>query len=272
MTNSVKFTIDKIAVANSFSKAASHYDQFAQLQRDIGNKLFTSLSSLETCSLENREPGTCLDLGCGTGYFSEKLINEQKIKSIICFDLSSGMLNFLQHNRDLSLCCIQGDMDFIPFSDNQFSTIFSNLAVQWSSDLSQMLIQLKRILVSGGELNFSTLLAGSLKELSDAWLTLDHYPHTNTFLTLANIQDMLEKVGFTKVTIKTETITLYYKNVLDLMRDLKGIGANQVHGHHLHKSQGRSLINKLELGYAKDKTRSGLLPLSYQVCYIKAVK
>ncbi|WP_232784914.1 malonyl-ACP O-methyltransferase BioC [Psychromonas sp. MB-3u-54] len=274
MTNSVKFTIDKIAVANSFSKAALHYDQFAQLQRDIGNRLFTSL---DTCSLDSREPGNCLDLGCGTGYFSGKLINEQKIKEVICFDLSSGMLNvlqnkLLQNKRPLSLRCIQGDMDFIPFSDNQFSTIFSNLAVQWSSDLSRMLIQLKRILASGGELNFSTLLAGSLKELSDAWLTLDSYPHTNTFLTLADIQQMLAEVGFTKVTIETETITLYYQNVLDLMRDLKGIGANQVHGHHLHKSQGRSLINKLELGYAKDKTRSGLLPLSYQVCYIKAIK
>ncbi|MFT6140440.1 MAG: malonyl-CoA O-methyltransferase [Psychromonas sp.] len=274
MINSVKFTIDKIAVANSFSKAALHYDQFAQLQRDIGSRLFTSL---DTCLLDSREPGNCLDLGCGTGYFSEKLINEQKIKEVICFDLSSGMLHFLQskllqNKRPLSLCCIQGDMDFIPFADNQFSTIFSNLAMQWSSDLSRMLIQLKRILASGGELNFSTLLAGSLKELSDAWLTLDNYPHTNTFLTLADIQQMLAEVGFTKVTIETETITLYYKNVLDLMRDLKGIGANQVHGHQLHKSQGRSLINKLELAYAKDKTRSGLLPLSYQVCYIKAVK
>jgi malonyl-CoA O-methyltransferase len=264
MTNNVKFKIDKVAVANSFSKAASRYDQFAQLQRDIGNKLFASL--------ETRQPGNCLDLGCGTGYFSEKLINEQKIKSVICFDLSIGMLNFSQKNRPLSLRCIQGDMDFIPFADNQFSTVFSNLAVQWSSDLGQMLLQLKRILVSGGELNFSTLLAGTLKELSDAWSTLDHYPHTNTFLTLANIRVMLKEVGFSKVIIKTETITLYYKNVLDLMRDLKGIGANQVHGHNQHKSQGRSLITKLEQGYDSCKTTSGLLPLSYQVCYIKAIK
>jgi malonyl-CoA O-methyltransferase len=264
MINSVKFKIDKIAVANSFSKAASHYDQFAQLQRDIGNKLFSSLATTQT--------GNCLDLGCGTGYFSEKLLNEAPIKSLICFDLSAGMLNFLQNNRNLAVCCVQGDMDLLPFADNQFSSIFSNLAMQWSSDLNQTLMQLKRILASGGELNFSTLLAGSLKELSDAWLTVDQEPHTNTFLTLANIQEMLANVGFSEVTIKTETITLYYKNVLEVMRDLKGIGANQVHRHKQHKLQGRSLINKLEEGYAPYKTTSDLLPLSYQVCYIKALK
>jgi len=264
MINSVKFEIDKIAVANSFSKAASRYDQFAQLQRDIGNKLFASL--------EMRHPGNCLDLGCGTGYFSEKLLNKVKINSVICFDLSVGMLNFLQDNRNLAVNCVQGDMDLLPFAENQFSSIFSNLAVQWSSDLYSMLIQLKRILKSGGELNFSTLLAGSLKELSDAWLTVDHYPHTNTFLTLTNIQEMLESIGFSEVSIKTETITLYYKNVLEVMRDLKGIGANQVHGHMQHKLQGRSLISKLEQGYPSCKINSGLLPLSYQVCYIKALK
>ncbi|WP_415230946.1 malonyl-ACP O-methyltransferase BioC [Psychromonas sp.] len=260
----MKFEIDKIAVANSFSKAASRYDQFAQLQRDIGNQLFASLKI--------RKPGNCLDLGCGTGYFSEKLLNESAIQSLVCFDMSVGMLNFLQNNRNLAACCIQGDMDLLPFADKQFSTVFSNLAVQWSCDLNQLLIQLKRILKSGGELNFSTLLAGTLKELSDAWLKVDNYPHTNTFLTLTNIQEMLESIGFSKVTIKTETITLYYKNVLDVMRDLKGIGANQVHGHNHQRPQGRSLINKLEQGYASCKNSSGLLPLSYQVCYIKARK
>lgn len=263
MSNSMQFNIDKIAVAHSFSKAAAQYDQFAQLQRDIGDKLFSALAN---------KTDNCLDLGCGTGYFSEKLLKQNKANSLICFDLSAGMLQFLQNNRSLAVCCVQGDMDLLPFADNQFSCIFSNLAMQWSSDLRAVLTQLKRSLRSGGELNFSTLLAGSLIELSDAWQAVDQNPHTNTFLTLSNIEKILAQAGFSSVTIKQETITLYYHNVRAVMRDLKGIGANQVHGHKQHKLQGRSLINKLEQGYAKHKTQSGLLPLSYQVCYIRAIK
>ena len=264
MINSIKFNIDKTAVAHSFSKAAAHYDQFAQLQRDIGDQLFFSLSHKQT---EN-----CLDLGCGTGYFSEKLLTKNKTKAVVCFDLSAGMLHFVQNNRNLTVCCVQGDMDLLPFADNQFSCIFSNLAMQWSSDLKKLLTQLKATLQSGGELHFSTLLAGSLKELSDAWQLVDQHPHTNTFLTLANIEKILNQVGFRSVTIKQQTITLYYPNVRAVMRDLKGIGANQVHGHQQHKLQGRSLINQLEQGYAQHKRPSGQLPLSYQVCYIKAIK
>ena len=40
--------IDKQAVANSFSKAAKHYDQFAQLQRDIGEVLLNKIHLVET--------------------------------------------------------------------------------------------------------------------------------------------------------------------------------------------------------------------------------
>jgi len=264
MTNSVKFKIDKKAVANSFSKAATRYDQFAQLQRDIGDKLF--------CSLASGQVDNCLDLGCGTGYFSEKLLEEGKVHSLICFDLSAGMLQFLRNTRNPAACCVQGDMDLLPFSDNQFAAIFSNLAMQWSSDLEQLLVQLKRTLQSGGELIFSTLLAGSLQELSDAWQLVDQDPHTNTFLTLSNIETIVDKIGFTSVSVSNETITLYYPNVLEVMRDLKGIGANQVHGHKQHKLQGHSLLNKLEQGYSQYRSQAGLLPLSYQVCYIKAVK
>ena len=50
MTNSLIFNIDKAADAHSFSKAAEHYDQFAQLQRDIGHKLFASLAQKQTAN------------------------------------------------------------------------------------------------------------------------------------------------------------------------------------------------------------------------------
>ena len=263
-TNDVQCTIDKKAVANSFSKAAHSYDQFAQLQRDIGNKLFSQLDNIRV--------GKTLDLGCGTGYFSEKLLKQNKTNDLICFDLSRGMLDYLMSQRALNTSCIQGDMDYLPFAANKFNTIFSNLALQWSSDLHNSLSQLQQLLTLGGELHFSTLLAGSLEELSSAWKTVDDSPHTNTFLTLSDIDSVLTEIGFSQVQIHTETITMYYPNVIELMRALKGIGANHVNRQRPIKLQGRSLIQRLEQGYAVFADKSGLLPLSYRVCYIKAKK
>ena len=227
---SVKLNIDKNAVANSFSKAAHSYDHFAQLQRDIGNQLFRQLS--------NKSYGKTLDLGCGTGYFSAKLLKKNITNELICLDLSKGMLDYLKMERGLNVPCIQADMDHLPFSENNFDNIFSNLALQWSSDLHGNLQQLRQSLVIGGELHFSTLLEGSLNELSNAWKCIDNKPHINTFITRSDIEQILA----------------------------------QINRQNSAKLQGRSMIHKLEQAYKVLANQSGSLPLSYQVCFIKAIK
>jgi malonyl-CoA O-methyltransferase len=260
----VKLNIDKNAVANSFSKAAHSYDQFAQLQRDIGNQLFRQLN--------NKSYKKTLDLGCGTGYFSAKLLKQNKTNDLICLDLSKGMLDYLKMQRSINAICIQGDMDQLPFSENNFDIVFSNLVLQWSNDLQDSLQQLRQSLVIGGELHFSTLLEGSLNELSTAWQCIDNKPHINTFITRSDIEQILAQIGFSEIQIQTKTITLYYSNVTQLMRSLKGIGANHVNRQNSAKLQGRSMIHKLEQAYKVLANQSGSLPLSYQVCFIKAIK
>ena len=56
----------KLAVAESFSKAAKSYDSAAQLQRDIGSELFNLLP-------RNLTPRCVVDIGSGTGFFTELL-------------------------------------------------------------------------------------------------------------------------------------------------------------------------------------------------------
>ena len=67
--------IDKQAVAESFSKAAVHYDQFAQLQRDIGEQLLNNVTL--------KAPINVVDLGCGTGYFSEKITQIRHVDQLV---------------------------------------------------------------------------------------------------------------------------------------------------------------------------------------------
>ncbi|WP_037028264.1 malonyl-ACP O-methyltransferase BioC [Psychromonas aquimarina] len=256
--------INKQAVEASFSKAAEHYDQFAQLQRDIGLQLFKQLSA--------DKPANILDLGCGTGYFSEKLADFYPHSSLTCFDLSSAMLEQVKQKNLVQVTCQQGDIDKQPFPKNFFDLIFSNLVVQWSADLGCCLQQLKESLTTGGKLHISTLLDGSLHELTQAWKSVDSHPHTNSFLSLAVIEELLAPLAFQSLKITTETRTLEYDNVIEVMRALKGIGANHVHGHQRLKLQGRQLINQLEQGYSPFVNDNGLLNLTYQVCYIEAVK
>lgn len=257
-------TVDKSAVANAFSKAAAHYDQFAQLQRDIGLQLLANLQAPHS--------QTILDLGCGTGYFSEKLGEKYPDSQLYCLDLCDTMLALVENKRLPQSYCLQGDIDNLPFTHNCFDLIFSNLVMQWSDDLDCCLQQLKESLNTGGKLLFSTLLSGSLYELTQAWKKVDSHPHTNAFLTIDSIKKALQQCGFTKFRISTETRILHYENAIAVMRALKGIGANHVHGQPALTITGRKLIRLLEQGYAPFVNTLGQLNLTYQVCYVEAEK
>lgn len=264
MNSKTIFTINKKAVAHSFSKAAERYDHFAQLQRDIGLQLLTQVTQ--------QSPDKILDLGCGTGHFSEKLCNIYPDCQMTCLDLSKAMLAKVDKKQLPQVSCLQGDIDHLPFPENHFDLIFSNLVMQWSEDLLGCLKQLKKSLNASGKLYFSTLVDGTLHELTQAWKAVDQHPHTNSFLSLETVKEQLQKCGFNKLNIKTETRTLQYENVIEVMRALKGIGANHVHDQQPLTVKGRKLLSLLEKGYAPFVNKQGQLNLTYQVCYVEAEK
>ena len=74
---------DKKAISESFSRAASTYDQHAEFQRQVGQHILERMPS----DLTGKK---VLDLGCGTGYFA-KLLALRGAK-VIAADLSDAML------------------------------------------------------------------------------------------------------------------------------------------------------------------------------------
>lgn len=253
--------INKQAIQASFSKAASHYDQFADLQREIGFKLLNKLA-------ENTSPlVSILDLGCGTGYFSMQLQSQFPQAKMTCFDLSPAMLALAAQRQIKSCRFIEGDLDCLPFDSQEFDCVFSNLAVQWSQQLSTALLQLARSLKPQGTLYFSTLLKGSLYELENAWKRVDDQKHINDFLTIEEVRKALELAGLSHYKLHTEVRTKKYKSVLSVMQALKGIGANHVHERSKMQLSGKALLRKLEQGYRPYRDVSGDYVLTYQVCY-----
>lgn len=257
--------IDKKAVARSFSKAALSYDDFAQLQRDIGAELFKRTVPLIS-------PKYIVDLGCGTGFFSKKLQARFPDAEMTCFDISPAMLECVQKRKLASTTYICGDIDDLPRLQRKVDLFFSNLVVQWSDDLLAVLDSLYAQLEMGGKVIFSTLLDGSLTELERAWEMVDKFPHINEFTTKTMLNEIIKNSQFQKSNIKYETRVLTYSNVVELMRALKGIGANHVNDHHIVKVSGKTLIKQLEFGYSPFKDKQGYLPLTYQVAYVELTK
>lgn len=265
-TDTSKKIINKKAVKASFSKAAGHYDQFADLQREIGHQLF------DLMPVNVKQSSSILDLGCGTGYFSA-LLREMNIKaSLTCFDLSPQMLQQTAQRKLTPCQYVEGDIDAQPFTAGQFNLIFSNLVLQWSEQLSLSLQQTHHALKNDGNLCFSTLLDGSLFELQQAWKSIDSAVHVNHFLSKEQVLTAVKLAGYQQVKIFTETRIKKYPDVISVLKALKGIGANHVHNRNNKQTSNRQLLNQLELGYQPFKNQDGDYNLSYQVCYIVAQK
>ncbi|MGD8170200.1 malonyl-ACP O-methyltransferase BioC [Vibrio sp. TRT 21S02] len=247
----------KRAIAEAFGKASITYDQHAAFQREVGHKL---LDKMPKDLLGKR----VLDLGCGTGYFSQQL--KLRGAEVICMDLSQEMLQqSRQRCGDHDIHYHVGDAESIPLQSNSVDYVFSSLALQWCEDLSVPLKEMKRVLRSGGEAFFTTLLDGSLHELKKAWGKIDSYQHVNDFISINQVKIALAQADCHNHHLDLPEITVWYESSFSLMRDLKGIGANHVSGRSHGLTSRRALI-QVEEEYQVFKNHQGLLPATYQVC------
>ncbi|MCE2570060.1 malonyl-ACP O-methyltransferase BioC [Motilimonas eburnea] len=267
----------KSSIAQAFSKAAASYDSAAQFQRDTGHKLLDPV--LSRANVEPLASQRWLDLGSGTGYFTELLAASGA--HVVGLDLALGMLSHAkaqrssQGSKQLShpLTWVNGDAESLPLQDNAFDLVFSTLALQWCDDLGRALQEAHRVLKPQGEMYFTTLVAGSLTELTQAWQQVDDKHHVNAFLSQAEIAAAVCQADFSHVELQVLPEVVSYPNALALLRDLKGIGANHVPTRaHAAGLGGRGALAAMCQAYESFRNDHGMLPATYQVCYAKLIK
>lgn len=239
---------DKQRIAQTFGKAAVHYDNHANIQRYSGNKLM---------DLARHDSGNIvLDAGCGTGYFSQKW--KQQGKFVIALDLSHRMLQVAKQQQRAD-GYLQSDIEHCAITSQSVDIVFSNLAMQWCDDLSVAINSLMKAVNKKGALYFSTLTTLTLQEVRDAWQSLDKHPHVNPFLSLHDIEKACR--GF-HCQFSIETVTEQYDSLHALFASLKGVGANFVQGDRQKGLMTRQKFRALEKVW---KTELGKYLLTYQI-------
>lgn len=257
-------TVDKTQLARRFGAAARHYDAHARFQQEVGQAL---LEWMPDRLVGHGLPLSGLDLGCGTGFFLPALASRCDL--LAGLDLAPGMLaQATLRGSGARLLC--GDAEQLPFADNAFDWIFSNLALQWCERPAQAFAELLRVIKPGGHIYFSTLLDESLWQLRAAWQQLDGRVHVNRFLSLPQLKQALDAAGCPAPELHSINWDLAYLELSQLLRDLKGIGANQVNDSQGPRApvglSGRTRLQQLVQAYEAYRQPDGRLVASYRVC------
>ena len=277
------YHMDKARVRASFDRAAVSYDAAAVLQAEVRARMFSRLDLIKIA------PGAILDAGCGTGHASTELARRYADSSVISLDLAPGMLKRAQaqqgfatkvkamlglgRQRRQQFVC--GDIEHLPLADASLGMMWSNLAVQWCNDLDLAFQEAYRVLQPEGLLIFSTFGPDTLKELRTA-SAQDDRVHVSRFIDMHDIGDALVRAGFTAPVLDVERFVLTYDEILDVMRDLKSIGAHNAAAGRSRGLQGRGFLRQLADNYEQfrqgKQEDGGKLPATFEVVYAHAWK
>lgn len=276
--------IDPRAVRRGFARAAATYDAAAALQREIGARMAQRLDYVKLA------PAAILDAGCGTGGAVGELGLRYSGARVVAFDIALPMVAaarrrshagrtvlrrllrpFASARTGTEPAFVCADIDALPFAGVSFDLVWSNLALQWVNDLPRAFAEFRRVLKVGGLLSFTTFGPDTLREVRAAFAGVDGSTHTNRFIDMHDIGDMLVHAGFAGPVMDMEEITLTYATPQALLVELKAIGAaNRTRGRPRGLT-GRARWSRF-IGRLEALSREGRIPATFEVVYGHAWK
>ncbi len=99
--------IEKKSVEKNFSKGAESYDKYAIVQKYMAEKLF------EIIKTKGENYKEIIEIGCGTGIFSEKIVNFFENSNFEFVDISNEMILKaklkINENENIKYICCDGE-------------------------------------------------------------------------------------------------------------------------------------------------------------------
>lgn len=209
-------------VADRFSKAAQTYDDYADVQERAAALLAEELHLVSP----HLPPGPVLELGCGTGFFSQHLLGQLSQRKIVLSDIAPDMVKVCRSriqspNVKFAVLDAETSKHWTP----QFALIASAFGAQWFKDLSTTFDGIYNALRPGGCFIFSVPTNESFSEwkklCSDENLiyTGNHLPNVTKFNAFwSQRTDSFE--------LRTQKIQTKYASAIEFFRALKSVGAS----------------------------------------------
>jgi malonyl-CoA O-methyltransferase len=267
MKHNDALALDKHRVRAAFERATMTYDAAAVLQREIADRLLGRLDLLK------HAPTRILDAGCGTGYSTRALARRYPRADVYALDLAHGMTTHARRagarwwgdwaRRERFVC---GDAESLPLAAASVDMVYSNLVLQWC-DAPVVFAEFLRVLRPGGVLMFSSFGPDTLYELRAAWAAVDAAAHVHAFVDMHDLGDALLHASYAEPVMDAERLTLTYRDVAGVLRDLKAIGAHNAARARSHALTGKQRFARMQAAYEAQRRADGSIPATYEVVY-----
>ncbi len=152
---------------------------------------------------------------------------------------------------------VAADEELLPFADGSLDLVVSALALQFVNDLPGTLVQIRRALKPDGLLLAALIGGDSLTELREAFAQAESEieggvsPRVAPFADVRELGALLQRAGFALPVVDSDRLTVRYKSVLDLMRDLRRMGATNVLRERRRTPLKRATLRRLAEIYAE---------------------
>ena len=296
------FFADRRALRRQFNRAAATFATGDALHREVAARMVERLGYVKIT------PARTLDLGCAAGAAAVALRGLYPKTVITGIDFSPAMARaaaqpagWLARVRGAKRHAVCADLSALPLAHASHGLVFSNLALHWLDDPAAALREAHRVLELGG-----LLMPDTLCELRDAWVAAEagkrdtgaaipgtpamHTAaaaeisagtrgaaplttrwHVKRFIDLHDIGDLLVKTGFATPVMDMEKIVLTYRNIEQLVADLRATGSVNAMQGRPRGLTGKQVWQRVMAAYEMRST-SGRLPATFEVLYGHAWK
>ncbi|MEL7448382.1 MAG: malonyl-ACP O-methyltransferase BioC [Pseudomonadota bacterium] len=214
---------DPSVVRARFERAAASFNEAAVLHDRVREQL------LERLDVVDLAPSVVLDVGAGTGRAIPVLKRRFPKAKLFAIDHSAAMLERLPRTRlgfrQRRVTTVCADARKLPFADGSADVVFSNLCLPWCPDPDTAIAEFRRVLKPRGLLLFSALGPDTLRELRDAWASVDDGAHVHRFYDMHDLGDALVRAGLGEPVMDVERFTLTYPDPEAAMKELAALGA-----------------------------------------------
>lgn len=259
-------------VRRAFSRSAPGYERAAALQREIEARLLESLDYLDDPAIKRGTPEVVLDLGCGPAHAAAAMRKRWPRARVLAMDLALPMLRMAKRQsgwwRPLDRVC--ADARALPLAEGSADVLFSNLCLQWVEDLPAVFAGFRRVLRPGGLLLVSSFGPDTLVELREAFAQADDAPHVSPFASIARFGDALVHAGFRDPVLDRDLFVHGHRDLPELMRELRTLGATNALQARRHTLTGKSRFAAAAAAYERERREDGSLPATWEAIYAQA--